>query len=102
VRFIGSFFRDRKRELAGIASAPRAEGGIPAVYGANVRFRAKMTSPPEIYAVLDCGNSGTVGDKNSFDQAELWQEGKSIAIERDWKKAQEKSVRHFQLNTNKE
>jgi penicillin G amidase len=97
VPFIGGFFRDKKREVAGVSNAPLAESGTPVIYGANLRFRAKMSSPPQIFAVIDSGNSGTVGDKNAFDQAVLWQEGKSILLETDWAKALEKSVLRFTL-----
>lgn len=95
---IGSMFKDKKREVAGTWSAPLAEAGTPVVYGANLRFRAKMTSPqPQIFAVIDSGNSGTPGDKNAFDQAELWHSGKSIEIVTDWTKAQAQAAKTFQL-----
>lgn len=97
VPVIGNWFRDRRREVAGSSSAPMAESGIPVLYGANLRFRVKMSTPPEIYAVIDSGNSGTVGSKNSFDQAKLWHDGGSIAIVTDWAKALKKSVTSFQL-----
>lgn len=95
--FIGGFFRDKKREVAGVSNAPMAESGLPVVYGANLRFRAKMSSPPELYAVIDSGNSGTVGDTNAFDQASLWHEGKSIKLETDWDKFLQTAVSKFTL-----
>lgn len=95
---IGGLFRDKKREVAGITSSPMAETGTPVLYGANLRFRANMTTPPQIYAVLDSGNSGTVGHHSAFDQAKLWHEGKSIAIETNWEQALENSANYFVLN----
>lgn len=94
---IGGWFRDKKREVAGVASAPMAEIGTPVLYGANLRFKAQMKTPIEIHAVIDSGNSGTVGHKNAFDQVDLWHQGKSIRIETEWKNALKNSVTHFAL-----
>lgn len=77
---VGSFFKDKKREVAGTLSAPMAEVGLPVKYGANLRLKVKMTSPPKVYAVLDSGNSGTVGDKHAYDQAKIWHEGGFIEL----------------------
>lgn len=98
VPFIGGFFRDKKREVAGAKDAPMAETGLPVKYGANLRFRAKLSDPPEIFAVLDAGNSGSLGEKNSYDQALLWHEGKALRMELDWTFAMEKSVSYFELD----
>ncbi|HXW53382.1 MAG TPA: penicillin acylase family protein, partial [Myxococcota bacterium] len=95
---IGGWFKDKKREVAGITNAPMAETGVPVVYGANIRFRVKLTNPPMIEAVLDSGNGGTIGQDNAFDQAKLWHEGKTIPLETDWQKAVEKSVTKFTLD----
>lgn len=95
---VGGFFKDVRREVAGVASAPLAESGTPVAYGANLRFRAKLSQPPQIYAVLDSGNSGTIGDKNAFDQATLWHEGKSIPLITDWDQAVKSKVAHFELS----
>lgn len=94
---VGGFFKDKKREVAGAPHAPMAESGTPVTYGANLRFRAKMSSPPQIYAVIDSGNSGTVGDTHAFDQAELWHQGKAIQLESDWQKAWENSSLRFTI-----
>jgi penicillin G amidase len=94
---IGGFFRDKKREVAGTQNAPMAEGGLPVRWGANLRFRAKLTDPPEVYAVIDAGNSGTVGHKNAFDQALLWHEGKSLRMETDWSLAIKTSSKYCEL-----
>ena len=64
-----------------------AEAGFPVKYGANVRFLVKLSTPPRIEAILDSGNSGTVGSKNAFDQAKIWHEGGTIALETDWYRA---------------
>lgn len=84
---VGHWFKDKKREVAGSLSSPMAEVGLPVKYGANLRFKAKMSTPPEIYLVLDSGNSGTAGDKNAFDQADLWHQGGFIKINTDWEQA---------------
>lgn len=96
--FVGGFFRDKKREVAGTRDAPMAESGLPVIYGANLRFRVKMSTPPEIYAVLDSGNSGTPGHKNALDQAELWHEGKALRMAVDWEEARKKSITYFELD----
>jgi penicillin amidase len=95
--FIGGFFRDKKREVAGSQSSPMAEAGLPVRYGANLRFRVKLTDPPEIHAVIDAGNSGTIGEKNAFDQAALWHDGKYLRMDTDWASAMAKSKSYFEL-----
>ncbi len=97
--FFGRFFRDKKREVAGTLNAPMAEAGLPVMYGANLRFRVKMTNTPEIYAVLDSGNSGTVGHKNALDQADLWHEGKSMRINTDWEQARQNAKTFFAIES---
>ncbi len=96
--FVGGFFRDKKREVAGVASAPLAESGLPVKYGANLRFRVKMSDPPEIYAVLDGGNSGTPSSKNAYDQAELWHAGKDLRMVTDWAAALKNTIAYFELD----
>jgi penicillin amidase len=81
---IGAFFKDKKREVGGYASSPLAESGTPVINGANLRFQVKMSSPPEIRLVIDSGNSGVVGHKNSYDQASLWHEGKTLTLSNSW------------------
>jgi penicillin G amidase len=95
--FIGKFFRDHKREVSGTASAPMAESGIPVMHGANLRFKAKMSSPPQIFAIIDSGNSGTLGHKNAFDQAKLWHDGAFIEIELNWQHALLNAIHSFEL-----
>lgn len=90
---VGRFFKDKRREVPGSLSSPMAEVGLPVKYGANLRFKAKMTSPPQIYLVLDSGNSGTVGDDHSFDQASLWHEGKFVPMVTDWSQASKEKTR---------
>lgn len=94
---VGGFFKDKKRSVAGTSNAPMAESGIPVIYGANLRFRAKMSNPPELYAVIDSGNSGTVGDKHALDQAPLWHAGKSIRLPTDWAQAAQEASAQFKL-----
>lgn len=84
---VGRFFKDKKREVGGCLSAPMAEVGLPVKYGANLRFKAKMTTPPQVYLVLDSGNSGTAGDDHAFDQADLWHKGEFVSMITDWAKA---------------
>lgn len=81
--FLGVFFADKKRPIGGAANAPMAETGLPVLHGASMRFQVKMSNPPEIYAVIDSGNSGNVGDHHNFDQADLWHDGKLINITQD-------------------
>lgn len=88
---IGSFWRDQKREVAGTFASPLAEGGTPVRMGANLRFRAKMSNPPELSMVLDNGNSGLPGHPNAFDQAEPWHEGKTLPLTTNWQEAQAKA-----------
>lgn len=94
---IGGFFRDRKREVPGHSSAPMAEFGLPVMGGANMRFLAKMSSPPHLELVLDSGNSGVVGHPNSFDQVELWHKGQTIEITTAWDKAKKMATSYFEL-----
>jgi acyl-homoserine lactone acylase PvdQ len=94
---IGGFFRDKKREVAGAPNAPMAESGLPVKYGANLRFRVKMSHPPEIYAVIDAGNSGTVGNKNAYDQASLWHAGQALRLVTEWRDARAQATSYFEL-----
>lgn len=96
-KFIGGLFRDRKREVAGSASSPLAETGTPVIYGANLRFQARMSNPPELKMVLDSGNSGVVGDEHSLDQADLWHKGHVINMTTDWEKAIKEAKTSFSL-----
>ena len=94
---VGTFFRDRKREVAGSASSPLAETGTPVMYGANMRFQALMSSPPQLKVTLDSGNSGVVGHKNSLDQAVLWHKGEVFKMATEWKEAVDQAVTSFSL-----
>lgn len=94
---VGGFFRDRKREVGGTSSSPLAETGTPVIYGANMRFQARMSNPPELKFSLDSGNSGVVGAKNSLDQADLWHKGEVFKLVTDWVQAEEQALSRFRL-----
>ncbi|MGH7249767.1 MAG: penicillin acylase family protein, partial [Minisyncoccia bacterium] len=95
--WIGWLFRDKPREVAGTDSAPMAEGGLPVTHGANLRFVAQMSDPPQISAILDSGNSGLFGNNNALDQMPLWHEGQRIPLETDWAKAEQNAKVKFEL-----
>lgn len=95
--FIGNFFRDKRREVAGTYAAPLAEGGLPVRLGANLRFQATMSTPPQIHMVLDSGNIGSPGHQNALDQAKLWHKGKTIKMATSWEKAQENARLTFEI-----
>lgn len=95
---VGMLFKDKKREVAGNSSSVLAEVGTPVMYGANLRFQAVMSNPVQLKFVLDSGNSGVVGEKNSLDQAELWHKGKMVDVITDWQKAWQQSRNRFELD----
>lgn len=94
---VGKLFKDKKRETAGSSSSPLAESGTPVIYGANLRLQAQMSIPPKINVVLDSGNSGAVGHKNSLDQAKLWHEGKVFPMVTNWQQALKEAPKSFVL-----
>lgn len=94
---IGKLFTDKKREVAGSMTSPMAESGLPVTYGANLRLKVKLTTPPSVHIVLDSGNSGTVGHQNAFDQAKLWHDGKFITMDNDFTEARKKAVVKFEV-----
>ncbi|MCA9509035.1 MAG: penicillin acylase family protein [Myxococcales bacterium] len=95
---IGKFFTDKKRPVAGFATSPMAESGIPVERGANLRFQAVMTRPPQLKIVLDSGNSGLFG-KHSLDQAQLWHRGKTMDLIKNWDGAKKQTVMSFGLDS---
>jgi len=97
---VGSFFRDKKREVAGHSSSPMAESGLPVTNGANMRFQVILTKPPQVRLIIDSGNSGVAGHKNAFDQASMWHEGQTLLLSTTWQEAQEKAVLRFDLDSN--
>lgn len=90
---VGKFFQDKKREVAGSASSPLAEAGYPVYHGANLRFRVIMGKKTQAYAVLDSGNSGTVGSPNAFDQVNLWHKGEAIKLNTHWPKDEDETIK---------
>jgi len=84
VFLVGKFFRDQKQEISGHSSAPKAESGLPVDHGSVLRFSSVMSDPPKLMMILDGGNSGSVADRNGFDQSRLWNRGEMIEFFTSW------------------
>ena len=85
---LGLLFSTPPVEEPGCDNCVRAEAGKKLDddninWGAVIRIRAEMSSPPDIRVIVDTGQSGHFGHRHSYDLNPLWSAGETLTLALD-------------------